>query len=434
LSVCAQCALIPSGTPERVWAIGDLHGDVGCALHWVERTGLLRNASLPAAEWEWTEPSSQLVFLGDYIDRGPDSKAVLTLVRELTLRFPEHVHALLGNHELNLLLDRARSPSGGRYLEYAYAAAHPAQYEAWLPEGERTEDLDGVLRSLHDALLSVYRRGLHAQGVQMVPDGPSSIVEFVRPKAARPRVADALRRWQRAYMRGVSSDSPLGEFLHRPLSVHLAGTVFVHGGLAEELLDRELPHSPSAPVRPLDSLEALDELNARWLNATGGHAPPRPGETRESAEAAALAQSDLVAFASEMVEYRGLHGSYAGRYADRHSRRGRRRGAPPEQVACDRVAAVLRRLNVSRIAVGHTPEDSVRVRCGGRLLALDSTLSRRRRGYISIASRALPRAFPRLSSAFPRALPWLATSPRSQLSGARQLLLRRADGARGVSG
>ncbi|EOD39425.1 hypothetical protein EMIHUDRAFT_199870 [Emiliania huxleyi CCMP1516] len=249
LSVCAQCALIPSGTPERVWAIGDLHGDVGCALHWVERTGLLRNASLPAAEWEWTEPSSQLVFLGDYIDRGPDSKAVLTLVRELTLRFPEHVHALLGNHELNLLLDRARSPSGGRYLEYAYAAAHPAQYEAWLPEG-----------------------------VQMVPDGPSSIVEFVRPKAARPRVADALRRWQRAYMRG----------------------------------------------------------------------------------AAALAQSDLVAFASEMVEYRGLHGSYAGRYADRHSRRGRRRAAPPEQVACDRVAAVLRRLNVSRIAVGHTPEDSVR--------------------------------------------------------------------------
>jgi len=36
-----------------------------------------------------------------------------------------------------------------------------------------------------------------------------------------------------------------------------------------------------------------------------------------------------------MVEYRGLHGSYAGRYADRHSRRGRRRAAPPEQVACN---------------------------------------------------------------------------------------------------
>ena len=35
----------------------------------------------------------------------------------------------------------------------------------------------------------------------------------------------------------------------------------------------------------------------------------------------------------------------------------------------------------SRIAVGHTPEDSVRVTCGGRLLALDSTLSRSFRAH-----------------------------------------------------
>jgi len=50
-------------------------------------------------------------------------------------------------------------------------------------------------------------------------------------------------------------------------------------------------------------------------------------------------------------------------------------------VACDRVVALLRRLNVSRIAVGHTPEDSVRIRCGGRLLAIDSTLSRSFRAH-----------------------------------------------------
>ena len=43
--------------------------------------------------------------------------------------------------------------------------------------------------------------------------------------------------------------------------------------------------------------------------------------------------------------------------------------------------AVCRLLNVSRIAVGHTPEDHVRIRCGGRLLALDSTLSRSFRAH-----------------------------------------------------
>lgn len=50
-------------------------------------------------------------------------------------------------------------------------------------------------------------------------------------------------------------------------------------------------------------------------------------------------------------------------------------------MACERVVALLRRLNVSRLAVGHTPADSVRVRCGGRLLALDSTLSRSFRAH-----------------------------------------------------
>ena len=82
--------------------------------------------------------------------------------------------------------------------------------------------------------------------------------------------------------------------------------------------------------------------------------------------------AELLHLASEMVEYRGLHDAYAGRYEDRHSR-----GATPAQVACDRVVALLRQLNVSRIAVGHTPEESVRVRCGGRLLALEADFSQR---------------------------------------------------------
>ena len=43
---------------------------------------------------------------------------------------------------------------------------------------------------------------------------------------------------------------------------------------------------------------------------------------------------------------------------------------------CGEVAAVRRAFNVSRIAVGHTPGDSVRVECGGEFLALDSALGR----------------------------------------------------------
>ena len=49
--------------------------------------------------------------MGDYIDRGPDARDVLVFVRELTVRFPQQVHALLGNHEL--LRDVLTIVSGG---------------------------------------------------------------------------------------------------------------------------------------------------------------------------------------------------------------------------------------------------------------------------------------------------------------------------------
>ena len=392
--VSSMSLVIPHiATPERVWAIGDLHGDAGCARHWVARTGLVANLSAPPEAWVWTDPSSALVFMGDFIDRGPEARDVLIFVRELTTRFSGNVHALLGNHELNLLLDRTRTPGGGRYLEYAYAAAHPAQYPAWVPEGERDAHDDEVLRLLHEALLIVYTRRLEGRGVLMAPEGPRSVVQFVQPESARAQVADTLRRWQAAYMRGVGSRSALGAWVHRPLSVFLADTVFVHGGLSEELLGKELPATAARAARPLGSLEALADLNTRWLNASRAPIGSEGLSQRklEAAEALALEQSELVGLAEEIVEYRGLHEAYASRYTDRHSAQ----GASPMQIGCDRVEAVLRRLNASRLAVGHTPEDDVRIRCGGRLLALDSCLSRSFRAHGNYyCNAAMERAAP----------------------------------------
>lgn len=225
-SIChAAQALTPN--IERVWAIGDLHGDAGCAEHWVRRTGLLSGNYSDPSTWAWEEPQSTLVFMGDYIDRGPEARAVLVFVSALIERFPNRVHALLGNHELNLLIDRARSPGGGRYLEYSYAAAHPAQYAAWLDEPDEPTERAAVLRLLHDALLLVYQKQLYDPSLEvlMTPEGKRSIVQFVRPASERGRVAATLRRWQAAYMRGVSSRSQLGSFVHRPLSTFLADTV-----------------------------------------------------------------------------------------------------------------------------------------------------------------------------------------------------------------
>ncbi len=56
------------------------------------------------------------VLLGDYIDRGPDSAAVLRTVSRLHRSEPERVTCLMGNHE-RMLLDALRTPrAAGHWL------------------------------------------------------------------------------------------------------------------------------------------------------------------------------------------------------------------------------------------------------------------------------------------------------------------------------
>src|SRR5262245_40715192 len=50
----------------------------------------------------------RLVFLGDYIDRGPDSRGAVERLMELQRRRPGQVVCLRGNHEV-LLLDALKS-------------------------------------------------------------------------------------------------------------------------------------------------------------------------------------------------------------------------------------------------------------------------------------------------------------------------------------
>ena len=77
-------------TEGRIIAIGDVHG-CSAAL------AALVQAIAPT-------PLDTLVFLGDYIDRGPDSRGVLEQVIALAERCI--VVPLLGNHEEMLLAAR----------------------------------------------------------------------------------------------------------------------------------------------------------------------------------------------------------------------------------------------------------------------------------------------------------------------------------------
>jgi serine/threonine protein phosphatase 1 len=82
----------PDGT--RVYAVGDVHG----------RADLLAqiNQLIHADGYARQAPRNVVVYLGDYIDRGPASAEVIDLLIDRPLPGFEAVH-LLGNHEESLL-------------------------------------------------------------------------------------------------------------------------------------------------------------------------------------------------------------------------------------------------------------------------------------------------------------------------------------------
>ena len=85
----------PPAPSERVHVIGDVHGRIDLLDALMDRLG--------------TE--TRTVLVGDYVDRGPDSAAVLTRARDLAPEPGGRHEALLGNHEV-MLLEFIDDPAG----------------------------------------------------------------------------------------------------------------------------------------------------------------------------------------------------------------------------------------------------------------------------------------------------------------------------------
>jgi len=75
--------------------VGDIHGEIDALAALLNQLGYSRDGVHPDGR--------RLVFLGDLVDRGPDSPAVLRKVRQLV--GSGFAQCILGNHELNLLLE-----------------------------------------------------------------------------------------------------------------------------------------------------------------------------------------------------------------------------------------------------------------------------------------------------------------------------------------
>ncbi len=75
------------GRPAIVF--GDIHGDYTTFIKFLDKINVI----------EFLESGGILIFLGDYIDRGPQQIESINMVYKLQLEYPNQVIALRGNHE-----------------------------------------------------------------------------------------------------------------------------------------------------------------------------------------------------------------------------------------------------------------------------------------------------------------------------------------------
>jgi len=130
---------------KRHLAIGDIHGCI--------------NALSSLIDYVAPRPDDTIVSLGDYVDRGPDSRAVLDFVIELG-----KTHTLVplrGNHEIMMLDSREMNSWYEAWLGYGGEATLLSYSPAADIEGSFADIPDAHIDFLENELVSYYECDSH---------------------------------------------------------------------------------------------------------------------------------------------------------------------------------------------------------------------------------------------------------------------------------
>jgi serine/threonine protein phosphatase 1 len=132
----------PAG--KRLYAVGDIHG----------RLDLLDDLLGQIEDDIFARPvgSAVVVFLGDLIDRGPDSQGVIERLRNLA-PFPAQTFVLLGNHE-EMLLRTLQAEPGVAYDWLNFGGDICVESYGVAPAALTALDEARIAEVLHAAILS----------------------------------------------------------------------------------------------------------------------------------------------------------------------------------------------------------------------------------------------------------------------------------------
>lgn len=139
--------------------VGDVHGELAALQTLIRRLGGDPDTGVLARP---------LVFVGDLVDRGPDSLGVLRLVRRLV--DAGSAHCVVGNHELNLLQGQRKEGNGwffgdsddGYQWRDALGQGHHINFDSVLAPADGIADLLAFMDTLPLVLVRPDLRVVHA--------------------------------------------------------------------------------------------------------------------------------------------------------------------------------------------------------------------------------------------------------------------------------
>lgn len=306
-------ALAPAPPPERIVAVGDLHGDHDVWL------AIARAAGLIDARGQWSGGKTVLVQTGDIVDRAPDSlkiiRDLMRLEREAS-RAGGRVVVLVGNHEAMMVTGDLRYVDPGEYA--AFADKRSARRRSDFYDGRRVA-IEAFYKQ-KDATLS--------------------------PKAIRDRWLAATPLGQIEHQAAWHPAGELGRWIvAKPAVAKIGDSLFVHGGISVAYA--------AVPI---------DEINRRVAAAL---------------VARDTAPGSIINDPLGPLWYRGLAGMTAEPPAAPVAKGGTATVPAPLLSIDQQLDQLLAATRARRIVIGHTPLMSgVAVTHGGRLVRIDSGNSR----------------------------------------------------------
>ena len=240
-------APLASPTPERIVAVGDLHGDYDA---WF---AVARAAGLVGPDGHWTGAHATLVQTGDIVDRGADSLKIIRHLQQLEKEAHKaggRVAVLVGNHEAMMMTGDVRYTTPGEIA--AFATSRSGQ--------------------LRDDFYAAHRRAIE-DSVRATDKGQSAASIRAKWMAQTPL---GMIEQQRAW----APDGELGRWtIGHPAVLRIGDTLFVHGGLSEKYaplgldqINRAVADALRARAQQPDAI-INDSLGPLWFRGLAGMPP-----------------------------------------------------------------------------------------------------------------------------------------------------------------